>query len=905
MADLLDRARTGNGAALVIRGEAGIGKTALLQHALEVATTSGFRVESAVGAESERLFAFAGLHQLCAALLDRAGALPDPQQAALGVAFGLRVGTAPDRLLVGLAVLHLLAEVAEEEPLACIVDDAQWIDDASAQVLTFVARRLAAERVALVFGVRDPSDRDVSMFAGIPELHVDGLAEADARVLLSSAVRTPLDDRVRDRIIAEARGNPLALLELPRSTLPAELAGGFDLTDALDVPRRVEDSFRRRSSSLPDHTQLLLLAAAAEPTGDVRMLWGAARQLGIDRESSAPAEAAGLLELDAQVRFPHPLMRSAIYQGATPPDRRRAHAALAAVTDPDIAPDRRAWHRAKSVLGPDEDVAAELESSAGHARARGGLAAAAAFLEHAATLTPDPARRATRALDAAQAKHDAGASQSALELLAIAAAGRMDAADHARIGLLRAQIAFTLTRNAMVPGMLLDAAKTLTPLDAALARATYLRAIDTAIITGGLGDGRGVREVAEVASAAPPPPGPAGPADALLDALVVLYTRGHEAGLGGVRDALEAFCVDDPSARSGDGGDPRRWLWLASRTALTLFDDELLHVLAERNVRLAREAGELATLPSALLILAAVLVLAGELARASDLLAEETAISQATGGMSLHFGRLILAAWSGDQQLTVEIHAAATQEATARGNSAEVALAEHTLAVLHNGLGHYATALDAAERACESLEPPHVNLTLPELIEAAARAEQHGRAEVAAAELESRARTSGSEWALGMAARSRALLSEGAAAEDAYLEAIERLSTCRMRTYLARTHLVYGEWLRRERRRQDARDQLRAAHRMLSEMGAGAYAARAARELRATGEHPRRRSAQVTDALTAHELHVARLVATGATSREVGAQLFLSPRTIEAHLRSIFRKLGITSRRQLRDLPLP
>jgi DNA-binding CsgD family transcriptional regulator len=902
---LLAGARAGTSGVLVVRGEAGIGKTTLLEHVRDTAAASGFRVEGSVGVESEAQFAFAGLHQLCAPLLDRAGALPDPQQAALGVAFGLREGALPDGFLVGLATLNLLSDVAEEGPLLCLVDDVQWLDQASAQVLAFVARRVAAERLALVFARRDPVAHVAHPFAGLPELRLEELADSDARALLSGAVHAPLDDRVRERIVAEARGNPLALLELPRSVEPAQRAGGFELPDVLSVPRRVEDSFQRRSSSLPTDTRMLLLVAATEPTGDVALLWRAAEHLGITREATEPAEDAGLLEIDTRVRFHHPLVRSAVYQIATPPDQRRAHGALAAATDPQSDPDRRAWHRAQAVQGTDEESAADLERSAGRARARGGLAAAAAFLEHATKLTPEPAPRATRALEAAHAKHAAGASETALELLAVASTGPLDALQHARLELLRAHIAFHLTRDAMVPGMLLDAAKTLAPLDPGLARETYLHALDAAIITGGLGDGRGMLEIAEAARAAPAPDGPPRPADLLLEALVTTYTQGYEAGVPEVRRALEAFCTDDPPAEPAEDSDTRRWLWLASRTALTLLDDELLHVLVQRNVRLAREAGELAALPVALLFLSAFCVLAGELTRASELIAEETAITQVTGGVSLRFGQLVQAAWRGHPTETVEIHAAAIQEATARGNGAEVALAEHALAVLHNGLGNYTAALDAAERACESLEPPHANLALPELIEAAARAEQHERAAVARVQLDSRAGASGTQWALGLAARSRALLNDGAAAEDHYREAIERLRDCRMTTYLARTHLVYGEWLRRERRRQDAREQLRTAHQLLSDMGAEAFAERAARELRATGEHPRKRTAQPTDQLTAHELHIARLVATGATNREVGAQLFLSPRTIEAHLRSIFRKLDITSRRQLREMRLP
>ena len=885
---VLAGARAGTSGALVVRGEAGIGKTALLEYARRLAAASGFRVETSVGVESESHFAFAGLHQLCAPLMDRADALPDPQRSALGVAFGLHGGSVPNRFLVGLATLNLLAEVTEGEPLLCLVDDAQWLDEASAQVIAFVARRVAAEQLALVFTLRDSGD--ATPFDGLPDLRLHGLAGGDAQALLAATVRTPLDDDVRDRIVAEARGNPLALLELSQPGL----AGGFELPDVLSVPLRVQDGFQRRSASLPAETQMLLLIAAAEPTGDVDLLWRAAAHLRIARDAAAPAEAAGLVEMDTRVRFRHPLVRSAVYQACTPTDRRRAHDALAAATDPRLDPDRFAWHRAQAVLGSDEDAAAGLVRSADRARARGGLAAAAAFLQRASELTREPAGRATRALQAAEAKHEAGASDTALGLLQVATAGPLDALQCARVKLLRAQIAFDRTRRSDVPEMLLDAAGTLAPLDAALSRATYLHALDAAIITGGPGDG--VLAVARAARSAPPPPGPSAPSDLLLDGLVTSYTEGYAVGLPELRRALRTFRADD--------ADTRPWLWLASRTALRLLDDELLHDLAHRNVRLAREAGALSALSPALLFLSALSVLAGKPKRAAELIAEENAIRQVTGGVSLRFGRLVLAAWRGQQTETVEIHTAAVAEAGERGNRAEVSLAHHSLAVLHNGLGNYGAALDAAVQACESHEPPHTSLAFPELIEAASRAGQPGRAADALEALASRAQASGTEWALGLAARSRALTTGGAAAEPHYREAIERLGRSRMAVFLARTHLVYGEWLRREGRRRDAREQLRSAHEQLTEMGLDAYAARAARELRATGEHPRKRSSQPTDALTARELHIARLVATGATSREVGAQLFLSPRTIEAHLRTIFRKLDITSRRQLRQLPL-
>ncbi|MEV4715344.1 AAA family ATPase [Micromonospora sp. NPDC049374] len=897
---LLAQAQTGRSGAFVVRGEAGIGKTAILEHARDTAAPLGFRVEQSVGAESETQFAFAGLHQLCAPLLDHTDALPEPQQAALGVALGLRAGAAPDRFLVGLATLNLLAEIAEEQPLLCLVDDAQWLDEASAQVLAFVARRVAAERIALVFALRDASTSEGHPLCGLPELRLDGLGDTDAEALLAAAVRTPLDDRVRDRIVAEARGNPLALLELPRSTPPTQLAGGFELPDTLSVPHRVEDEFRRRSGNLPPDTQLLLLVAAAEPTGDVALLWRAAAELRIARAAAAPAEAAGLLEIDIRVRFCHPLARSAVYRAATPPDHRRAHGALAAATDPQTDPDRRAWHRAQAVLGTDEEAAAELERSADRARARGGLAAAAAFLQRAATLTPDPATRARRTLEAARAKHEAGASESALELLTAAPLGPLDPLQRAHLDLLRAQIAFHLTRGTEVPGMLMDAAKALAPLDAALSRETYLHALDAAIINGG---GDAVR-IAEAALAAPAPEAPPRPVDLLLDGLATTLTRGYVAGAPGIRLALEAF-RDGPQAESVQSSQSDRWLWLAGRNAVAVLDDELLYVLASRNVQLAREAGALATLPAALNFLSITSVLMGDLAHADELATEATVITQATGGVPLHHARVILHAWRGDQAETTALNAIIAQEDIYPDGGTDVSLAQYAMAVLHNGSGNYSAAQEAATRACRSDEQSISSAGLPELIEASVRAGDPARAALALEQFTSLADACGTSWALGLAARSRALTSTGPEAEEHYREAIERLGKSRMASEAARAQLVYGEWLRREGRRQDARKTLRTAHQLLSDMGVEAFAGRAARELRATGEHPRKRSTQPAHALTTHELHIARLVATGATSREIAAQLFLSPRTIEAHLRSIFRKLGITSRRQLKDLPLP
>ncbi|MCV7172186.1 AAA family ATPase [Mycobacterium manitobense] len=895
---LLAEAREGRSGVLVVRGEAGIGKSALLQHARDTAISMGIRVGSSVGVEAETQFAFAGLHQLCAPLLDRAETLPEPQQTALDVALGRQAGAAPDRFLVGLAVLNLLAE---EGPMLCLIDDSQWLDQASAQVLAFVARRVAAERLVLMFAVRDPCESGGNRFDGLPEMRLDGLRDADAQVLLTMAGRAPRDHGIRDRIVAEARGNPLALLELPSSL---RSAGGFERPDVLSVPRRIEDNFQRRSSSLPAETQQLMLVAASEPTGDAALLWRAVDHLGIDRGAAAPAETAGLLEIDTRVRFRHPLVRSAVYGAATAPEHRRAHHALAAATDPQADPDRRAWHRAQSVLGTDEEAAAELERSADRALARGGFCAAAAFLRRATDLTPEPAHRARRALNAANAKHCAGAPEAALELLDGVDAGRLDALQRARLELLRAQITFHLTQGSEVPGMLLGAARMLTPLDPSLARETYLQAFDAATITGGSGVETGLPEIAEAVSAAPAPPGPPGPADLMLDGLAAVHTDGFASGAPILRRALQAFREHEFPVHTVRAADAGNWLWLGTRTASAMFDDELFIVLADRYVQLARDAGALATLPGALVTATCARIYAGELSRAAEFAEEAVSIAKVSGAVPLSYARTLLDGWRGTHSETTEAYANSLTEATRRSQGADATIAKLAMAVLYNGRGNYPGAQKAAAYASDAYEPAIKWQALHELVEAAARAGDRESADRAMEELSSTARASGTDWALGVAARSRALTRTGVEAEDHYREAVIRLQNCRMDAFLARTHLVFGEWLRREGRRTDAREQLRTAHALLSDMGAEQFAARAARELRATGEHPRKRTAQPTDALTAQEVTIARLVATGATSREVGEQLFLSPRTIEAHLRNIFRKLGITSRRQLRELRL-
>jgi DNA-binding CsgD family transcriptional regulator len=879
---------------LVLRGEAGVGKSALLGYAAERA--QGCRLVRAAGVESEMELPFAGLHQLCAPLLDGLERLPPPQREALATAAGLSLGVRPDRFLVGLAVLSLLSDAAEQQPLLCLIDDAQWLDQSSAQVLAFVARRLEAESVVFVFAERDASELDA--LAGLPELLLEGLPDADARQLLASMIGGPLDERVVERIVAETRGNPLALLELPQGLSPAELAG-FGLSAAQPLPGRIEQRFRERVEQLPADSQRLLLAAAAEPIGDPTLLWRAADRLGIPPEAAEPAETTGLLTLRTRVAFRHPLLRSAIYRAASGEERRSVHRALASATDPEVDPDRRAWHRAQAAAGPDEDVAEELERSAGRAHARGGLAAAAAFLERAAALSPEPARRAERALNAAQAKHDAGAPDAALRLLASAEMGALDEFQRARLERLRAQLAFTLRRGNDAPPLLLTAAKRLAPLDARLARETYLEALAAAIFAGRLSGSTGVREAAEAARAAPPAPNPSRTIDLLLDGLATRFTDGYAASVPPLRESLRAARRDD-----GRTDDDMRWLWLACRIAPDLWDDETWHELTERHVRLARAAGALTLLPLAVTYRAGVHVHAGEFDDASALIEEADAIAEATGSARLSYTSLVVAAWRGQEEQAMKLIQDGRRDATSRGEGRAIALAEYATAVLCNGLGHYPAALAAARRACEHDDLNLFAWALIELVEAAARSGEPDLAAGACAQLCERTRLGGTEWALGIEARSRALLSERQQAQDLYREAIERLGRSRIKVHLARAHLLYGEWLRRENRRADARQPLRSAHELFATMGAEAFAHRAERELLATGEKARKRTDDTRAQLTAQETQIAQLAREGYSNPEIGAQLFISPRTVEYHLHKVFTKLSIGSRSEL-TLALP
>jgi DNA-binding CsgD family transcriptional regulator len=890
---LLAEAQSGRSAVLLLRGQPGIGKSALLEYA--AASAKGCRVLRATGAEWEMELPFAGLHQLLGGLLDGRDRLPAPQREAVATAFGLSSGAQPDRFLVGLAVLSLLSAAAEEQPLVCLVDDVQWLDRSSAQVLAFVARRLAAESVALVFAERDSGA--LEELARLPALRLEGLPDASARELLASVIAAPVDERVRGRILAEARGNPLALLELPREFSAEGLAGGFGLPGNGSLPSRIEASFRRRVQQLPAETQQLLLLASADPTGEPALLVRSSHEIGVPIHELSPAEADGLVELGAQVTFRHPLLRSAIYRAAPPEDRRAAHQALAAATDPEFDPDRRVWHRAHAIGEPNEDIALELEQSADRARARGGLAAAAAFLERSAALSPNPTRRAHRALEAAASKHLAGASQDALRLLASAEAGPMDPLDRARLKLLHGEIV-DLRRTPEALPLLLDAARQLEPLDVPLSRHAYLSAIRVATVAGRLGPG--TLEAARAALQAPRVPGEPRSVDLLVDGLAVRFTDGYAASAPALRVALRALCEEGERE-----GVSVRWPWFARRVAPELFADDTWHYLATRSVQLTREAGALVALQVSLTHLAHVRCLEGDLDGASALLDEADDIATVTGTEPFPIGRLWLAGYRGNETEAMVLFETAERVAIARGGEGiALTFAEHARAVLYNGLGRYEAALPSALSAGNRDEIMVSVWSLPELVEAATRSGQSDIASAAIESLSERTRAAGTELALGMGARSKALVSDGAVAERLYREAIERLGRTRLAFELARAHLLYGEWLRRDRRRIDARDQLRIARDAFTSMGAQAFSARAGRELQATGETARKRTVETRDELTAQEAQIAQFARDGLSNGEIGARLFISPRTVEYHLHKVFTKLGITSREHL-DRVLP
>jgi DNA-binding CsgD family transcriptional regulator len=888
--ELIADVHRGKSRSLVLLGEAGIGKTALLQYLAEAA--SDMAVLRAAGVESESELAYASVHQLCASLLDRRDWLPTPQRQSLEVVFGFAEGAAPDRFLVGLGVLSLLSHVSEERPVLCIIDDAQWLDQASAVTLAFVARRLLAERVGVVFAARQPGDG----LERLPELEVRGLRNGDARGLLGDAVQFRLDERVRDRIIAETRGNPLALLELPRGLTETQLAGGFGLLEPQSLSSRIEDSFVQRLASLPEKTRLLLLVAAAEPLGDPPLVWRAAARLGIEPTAATGTEVDRLLTIEERVIFRHPLVRSAVYRSAAPTDRRTVHLALAEATDRVVDPDRRAWHLAAASPGPDERVAEELERSAGRAQARGGVATAAAFLKRSVALTLDPARRAERALAAAQVHLHAGSFDEALKLVTSMEPTLLDELGRARAELLRGQIAFASTWVGEAPALLLSAARQLERLDPALARETYLDAWAATFFAGRFAPDGMLREVSRAALSAPECATSPRPSDLLLDALSVLVSKGRAAADSMLSRAVSAFAEGEVAMAEG-----LRWGWLTTIAAIARWDDEARQQVIVRWVQSAREAGLLVHLPIYLQGLGINVAWRGDFATAASLIAENDAVAEATGTQVTRYAAVVLAGLRGrEPEQAFALIADEITNATAAGHGFGIQWCRWVSAVLCNGLGRYEQALSEAQNACA--DAPELFLSgwaLPELIEAAARRGESRVAGDALERLVEATSVGNSDWGLGVLARSRALVSQGKDAEDLYREAIERLSRTNLRTEQARAHLVYGEWLRRAKRRVDAREQLRTAYDLFDTIGMQAFGERSRRELQATGEHVRPRTVETRDELTEQERQVAQMAREGLSNPEIGTRLFLSPRTVEWHLRHVYAKLGIHSRQEL------
>ena len=890
---MLDSVREGASAVLVIRGEAGIGKTALMQYCARQA--SGCRVTQIAGVESELEMPLAAVHQLCAPMLDHIGALPEPQQQALRVALGTQAGPAPDRFVVGLAVLGLLTEVAATRPLVCLVDDAQWLDEPSRQILGFIGRRLLAEPVLLLLSIREAGEQQ--LFPALTSLTLTGLDEEDARALVTAAVPGHLDEQVCERIVAETAGNPLRLLELPREMSQAELAGGFGAphTDGSVAP--LDEYYARRIKALPKPTQQVLLLAAADPTGDATLVWRAAQSISVPRSAAAAAESEQLLEIGSHVRFRHPLVRSAAYAAGRPEDRRAAHAALAAATDADVDPERHVWHLAAAATGPDEAVAVQLDETAATAQSRAGLAAAAAFLQRSVELTAEPERRAERALAAAHAHMQAGAFDAALGLLAEVRAVATDDVQRGRMERLKGQVQYASNPGAEAPVLLLQAAKTLEPLDVQLARETYLDAWLASFVAGPYaGPGGLLREVSQAARSAPPPPQGAPACDLFLDGLAKLGTDGSAAAAPSLRVAVDTFLGGEVS-----DNDFVQWGHLATLAACTLWDWKSWEALSAKHVELARISGALAPLSIALNGRGLYAAWCGDREATAAIIAEYEAVNDATGIGWYASNSVLQAAYQGRQEALAYM-AASAKDSVKGGMGHGLQLATWTRAILCNGLGRYADALVAAHDACEMGIPITTGWALPDLIEAAVRSGQPETAREAMKQLSTHT-IDGADWAAGIEARSRALVTEGEGAEPWYTEAVQRLSRTPLRTELARARLLYGEWLRRERRRVDAREQLRSAYEMFSAIGAEAFAERARRELVATGEKVRKRNVDPAsrDELTLQEAHIARLARDGRTNAEIGAELFLSVRTVEWHLRKVFMKLGVSSRKDLKD----
>ena len=883
LSTFLDDLRAGSGGALVLRGHAGTGKTALLRELADTAAQAGMRLAQAVGTEAEIAFDYAGLHQTLAPFLGGMKDLPDPQRAALETAFGLAAGQAPGRYAVGLATLMLLTDVAERQPVLCVVDDAQWLDRVSQDVLAFVARRLLVDRVGLVFALREGEEHAPAL-SGFSELEVRALGPEAGRELLEFAAGGRVAGPLARRVLSEAAGHPLTLIELG-----GELREGRAIPDAVPgLPMRVGERLERlyldRVRDLTPAAQTLLLVAAAERLGNPEQVRRATEMLGFDPEVAMLPEVRRTLSLSPRVTFSHPLMRAAAYWGASPSERRRVHAALAKVTDPSTDPDRQAWHVAQATDGSDEAVARELEASADRARRRGGWESEQTFLRRAAELTPDPARAAARRLAAAEAGLVAGDLAGAAALAGQAVPHLADPLALARAR--RVQGIFLQAEGSVAEAArtLVDAAREMGPVDPRLARDTLFEAFSVAQLEGWAKAAEVVSAVRELPAHAAESPG-----DRLLEGFADVGDGRTAAGYTELREGVRALAA---ARGCQETGVPRLVAWLYASGLV--FEHSTWTDLERFWIPAFRDRGAIAALVPALYSLAYDHLRAGRLNAAEAALAEGRDLAEATGdqGWGPSFDQADV--WLlGLRGASVEARALADRLLGESIPGVWRDTVHLAVAELELGVGRYEAALDAAieARALWSL------LTPEDVVEAAMRC---GRPEIARAAIEDfspLAEAAGTPWALGLAARCQALLKgDDPTADDDYQNSIDYLQRTPVALAVARTRLVYGEWLRRQRRRRDARDQLGIALESFEQMHAHGFADRARVELAATGEHRRRQVDPAGAGLTPQELQIAQLASGGATNRDIATRLFLSAATVEYHLRSVYQKLGINRR---------
>lgn len=886
-----DKVRTGLSEKLVLAGPPGIGKTRLLDHAAD--TAKDLLVLRTSGLESELPLGFAALHRLLRPFLDRRERLPEPQKVALGAAFGLLTGPAPDRFLVGLATLSLFTDLAADGPLICLVDDAQWLDRESREALTFVARRLHAEGVGMLFAVRESAAGN-EVFEGLPVYPVTGLPESAGRELLAGAARGPLNEGVARRLTEQTDGNPLALTTLVSVLTTEQLSGQAALPEPLPIGARLATCFLARIRALPKPTQDLLLLASISPLRDEALLWRAAALLGLSAEDADPAIEAGVL--GDGLAFSHPLIRSAVHSAAHPGALRRAHQAISAAVDPDHDPDLRAWHLAAATAGADEAVARDLENSAERARARGGYAAEALLLARAAELTPSPPRRDERRLAAAQVYLMCGDPQSAQRVLLESKSVSGVPAMRGRARRLEAAIETYFCRFEEQPALLLAAAAELDPADGDLAWLMLSQALSSAMLSRGDTMGTTVAELADATlhglerrSSVP------SVHDLFVVAFATRISAGHSAAIPLWRTALRAV----REAELAEDGMPLAVF--AHFASDDLWDEGVRRAVFARLQTFDRDNGALVGLRVVLECQATDALRAGRPDECAACLTESQELLTVIGlPEEQYMQRLELLVWSG-AEAEARALASSVDSADFPSRAILAAQAARHLIVLELSLGNYRAALDRARPLYADEVPGHSNLMLADMVEAGVRAQELEPARLAFARLETQARASGTPWALGSLARARALLSDDDAAAASYEEAIDQLGQTTITMDLARTHLLYGEWLRRRKQRLEARIQLRIAYDIFCSARAALFAERARAELAATGERVLRRRPTPDPQLTPQESQIATLAAEGATNTEIAARLYISTSTVEYHLTKVFRKLTVTSRRQLRS----